>query len=98
MRCKDTNFLGFDENIFCGIKKYAYFCNRFHKEIVEALYLRLANENLRNFQEMQASVMASRVWRGLLTASLSQGISQDHHSKKWYTVPRFLFNCLSGYG
>ncbi len=61
MRCKDTNFLGFDENIFCGIKKYAYFCSRFHKEIVEALYLRLASGNLRNFYDMQEWYDGSRV-------------------------------------
>ena len=49
MRCKDTNFSRHREIKFGRVGKSAYLCIRFHKEIVEALYLRLANENLRNF-------------------------------------------------
>ena len=43
------------------MEKYAYFCSRFQKEIVEALYLRLAIGNLRNFQVTQVSMTVSRV-------------------------------------
>ena len=39
-----------EKNKFGRVGKSAYLCIRFHKEIVEALYLRLAVENLRNFQ------------------------------------------------
>lgn len=43
------------------MEKSVYLCTRFHKEINEALYLRLANGNLRNFHLAQGSMTASRV-------------------------------------
>lgn len=43
------------------MEKSVYLCTRFHKEINEALYLRLAIGNLRNFQVTQVSMTVSRV-------------------------------------
>ena len=37
-----------EKNKFGRVEKSAYLCIRFHKEIVEALYLRLAVRNVRN--------------------------------------------------
>lgn len=39
----------------------SYLCSRFHRKSNEALYLRLADENLRNFHVTQESMTASRV-------------------------------------
>ena len=40
---------GAEKNKFGRVGKSTYLCIRFQQEIVEALYLRLADENLRNF-------------------------------------------------
>ena len=42
-------------------EKVRIFASDFNSEIVEALYLRLADENLRNFHLVQESMTASRV-------------------------------------
>ena len=62
MRCKDTNFSRHREIKFGRVGKSAYLCIRFHKEIVEALYLRLANGNLGNFQQRQQEGIMVRAY------------------------------------
>ena len=40
---------------------------------------------------MQASVMALRVLAWAVVCIFISRFSQDHHSKKWYTAPRFFY-------
>lgn len=75
---------------FCHMEKMSYLCSRFQQEIIEALYLRLANGNLRNFYERQEwyDGFARIAWA--VSVSSFQGNSQDLHSGKWYAAPRFV--------
>ena len=55
----------------------------------EALYLRLANGNLRNFYEKQEWYDGfARISVGCFHFFFSR-YSQDLHSGKWYAAPRF---------
>ena len=72
-----------EKNKFGRVGKSAYLCIRFHKEIVEALYLRLANGNLRNFHcKANNGRRAERLPRlgvGLCLHFHLFGFSQDLH-------------------
>ena len=68
-----------EKNKFGRVGKSAYLCIRFHKEIVEALYLRLANGNVRNFYEMQEWYDGSRVIAWTVSISTFQGNSHGLH-------------------
>lgn len=64
---------------FCHMEKMSYLCIRFQQEIVEALYLRLANGNVRNFYEMQEWYDGSRVIAWTVSISTFQGNSHGLH-------------------
>ena len=61
------------------MEKSVFFCIRFHKEINEALYLRLAIGNLRNFHVTQENMTASRVLAWAVIYFSVTGYSQDLH-------------------
>ena len=67
------------KNKFGRVEKSAYLCIRFHKEIVEALYLRLASGNVRNFYEMQGWYDGLRVLAWTVSISSFQGNSHGLH-------------------
>jgi hypothetical protein len=68
-----------EKNKFVRVGKSAYLCIRFQQEIVEALYLRLANGNVRNFYEMQEWYGGSRVLAWTVSISTFQGNSHGLH-------------------
>ena len=60
-------------------EKVRIFASDFNSEINEALYLRLASGNLRNFYDMQEWYDGSRVLAWTVPISTYQGNSQDLH-------------------
>ena len=61
------------------MNNFVYFCSRFRKEINEALYLRLASGNVRNFYEMQGWYDGLRVLAWTVSISSFQGNSHGLH-------------------
>ena len=84
-------FLLWRENYFLPIGKIYVFLQSISQGNHEALYLRLANGNLRNFYEKQEwyDGFARIAWAVPVSSFL--GNSQDLHSEKWYTAPRFFY-------
>jgi len=75
-----------------GREKSRIFAVDFRRKSNEALYLRLAGENLRNFHLVQESMTASRLLAWAVVYFSTKRFSQDPHQKKWYTAPRFVFD------
>ena len=81
------------EKDFCMWIILCIFAPDFRSEINEALYLRLASRNVRNFYDMQGWYDGSRVLAWTVPISLYQGNSHDLYSEKRCTAPRFLYCC-----